>query len=126
MRTIRVSVSNVLIAQCPNRTDTVISLITSISGTYRKFSFDRLRTEERSGFHILRNINTREIKRGGGQINMKNGVFSYRSTFNPIWSMNKEGNHHSLIIAKLLTPCMADSMISNEKDYCIFKFTLLF
>ena len=57
---------------------------------------------------------------------MKNGVFSYRSTFDPIRSMNKERNHHALIIAKLFPPCMTDSMIGNEKDYCIFKFTLLF
>jgi hypothetical protein len=40
--------------------------------------------------------------------------------------MNKEGNHHALIIAKLLTPSMANSMISNEKDYRIFKLTLPF
>ena len=125
MRALVVAVSDIFEALSTHGPNTVIGLVAPVTGAYGKFARLGIRTEKRPGFHILGNIDPREVKRGGRQIDMENGILPHRAALDSSRSVNEKGNHHPLIIAVLLAPGMADPMVGDEKDNRVFKFTLL-
>ena len=126
MRALGITIADILEALSTDRSNAVIGLVAAVPGAYGKFTGLSIGSEKGAGFHVLGDFDSRKVKRGGRQIDMENGILPHRPALDPSRGVNEKRNHHALVIAELLAPCVTDSMVGDEKKNRVFKFAFFF